>query len=546
MTRALAAAALAALAAPAYAGQCHLVDVSFIPTDQLQLVVWVEQADGTFVDTIYMTQKTATFGLGNRPGRYDFNSGPVVHDLWPYGRRTGVFPVWAHRQGQTWPLIVFQDGFDDGLSHMVTQSSLELGTAYCRPMVAGGSDASSWDAGTCASPGAVHTDKGIFASDGSTSLYPPRADLITQKYDSPSVALYAQMNPFQAISHATPSGGTCAQVDWPIPTDLPNGNYVMWVEASKTFDFNATYNATAFPAPIVPYGSYGLPYRGQPSIVYAVPFTIGDSQATFSTQSYAGYGDVDGSTGTLHAPDATITTDTPGSGASRLQLIAGTNNRVQVDVLPENDSVPPAAVTDVDPTDVEATSATVQFTAPGDDGDTGSVAGYTIYVRANDAMTPDNFASSTPVMAAVTPGSSSSQCGAGGNFPPAGTTQQVIVPGLLPLTQYWIGIQAFDKCHNTGPVTIAQFTTPDRVGGTVDACFVATAAYGSKMANDVDLLRRFRDQALESSVLGELAVETYYTFSPPVAGVIGQSELLRQGARDVLAPIVERVRRLRF
>ncbi|HUJ57085.1 MAG TPA: hypothetical protein VLX92_01270, partial [Kofleriaceae bacterium] len=337
MTRALAAAALVGLAAPAHAGQCHLVDVSFIPTDQLQLVVWVEQADGTFVDTIYITQKTGIYGIGNRPGRYDFNDGPVVNDMWPYGRRTGVFPVWSHRHGKTWPMIVFQDGIDDDLSHSVTYSSLEGDGVFCRPMDST-SDKSDWDAGTCATPGNTFTDKGIFSAQ--TSLYPPRTDLVTQKYDSPSVAQYAAMNPFQAISRATPPGGTCAQVNWPIPIDLPNGNYVMWVEASKTFDFNATYNAMVYPSPMVPYGSYGLPYRGQPSIVYSVPFTISDTQATFSTQSYAGYGDVDGSTGTLHAPDATITTDTPGSGASRLQLIAGTNNRVQVDVLPENDSVP--------------------------------------------------------------------------------------------------------------------------------------------------------------------------------------------------------------
>jgi hypothetical protein len=62
------------------------------------------------------------------------------------------------------------------------------------------------------------------------------------------------------------------------------------------------------------------------------------------------------------------------------------------------------------------------------------------------------------------------------------------------------------------------------------------------MANDVGMLRRFRDAALRKSVLGELFVESYYTFGPPVAAVTGESELLRASARDALAPLVARVR----
>ena len=73
------------------------VDVQFTPTDKLQIVAWVETPAGDYVDTIYITQQTGTFGLGNRPGRFDFNSGPN----WPYGRRITTFPVWSHANGQT-------------------------------------------------------------------------------------------------------------------------------------------------------------------------------------------------------------------------------------------------------------------------------------------------------------------------------------------------------------------------------------------------------------------------------------------------------------
>jgi hypothetical protein len=66
------------------------------------------------------------------------------------------------------------------------------------------------------------------------------------------------------------------------------------------------------------------------------------------------------------------------------------------------------------------------------------------------------------------------------------------------------------------------------------------------MANDVEMLRRFRDMLLRKSVLGELAVEAYYTFGPAVAGVVGESDLLRSTAREVLAPIVARTRSLHW
>jgi hypothetical protein len=51
---------------------------------------------------------------------------------------------------------------------------------------------------------------------------------------------------------------------------------------------------------------------------------------------------------------------------------------------------------------------------------------------------------------------------------------------------------------------------------------------------------------LKASVLGELAVETYYTFGPMVAGVVGESDLVRATARAALDPIVKRVREFAF
>jgi len=522
------------------APSCRVVDVDFTPSDDLQIVAWVEKADGTFLDTIYITNKTGLYGLGNRPGRYDLNSGPQVHDTAPYGRRENVFPVWAHRHGKTWPKVVFQNGDENNVSHPVLDSSPEVDPPYCRP-ISPTEDKVYWDTGTCATTH-VYTDKGTLSTTG-VSLYPPRADISYQcdpamGCDSPSVNMYKSLNPFDAITQATPLGGTQTEASWPIPSDLPVGNYVMWVEVSKAFDFNDTYNQTTFPAPQVVYGTYGAPYRGQPSIVYSVPFTLSDTMTITGGQTYVGYGDPTGATGTLNPPDATITTGTPGSGASRLQIIAGTSDIVRVCARPEPNTIPPTPVTALDVMAVTSSSATLQFIAPSSamtscTGMPSKVAGYEIRYRANEAMTADNFADSSLAAASIVPA-------------PAGSMQTFEVDGLLPQTNYWIGVRAYDGCRNYSDLTILPITTLDQQAGEVDACFIATAAYGSLLANDVEMLRSFRDGVLRSTAFGELAIETYYTFGPPVAGVVGESELLRATARAALAPIVATIRSVRF
>jgi len=525
-------AALLLVAAPARAdtGQCHVIDVDFVPAKNLQIVAWVEDTTGHFIDTIFVTQSIGTYGLGNRPGRFDFNSGSPLFPSWPYGRRITTFPVWAHRHGLAFPEIEFQNGREDDLSHPFNQSSQE--NHYCQPL----QDTDPvWDVATCATA-FVGTDKGVL-SQTKTSPYPPRSDLVrNQMYDSASVDMYGVLNPFDAVSQPTPPGGVAAQVSWPIPPMLAAGNYVMFVEVAKEFDMNASYNETIFPAPTgISFANYGEPYRGQPSVVYRVPFTVADTNTTADVVDYAGYGDPDGVDGAIRPPDSTITTDTPGSGASRLQLVSDNGlYRVRVVARNENDSTAPGVPTNPVVIAVDARTATIEFTASGDDGMAGGrVRGYEIRYRAGE-MTEANFttAGSTPVpsVAGVDPG----------------RPQSVMIGGLLPETDYDVGIRAFDECHNVSPLMVIQFRTTDRQSGEVDACFVATAAYGSPLAGEIDMLRRFRDTMLKTTVLGELAVETYYTFGPLVAGVVGQSDLARATARAALAPIVGRVRGLAF
>ncbi|HUW60411.1 MAG TPA: CFI-box-CTERM domain-containing protein [Candidatus Bathyarchaeia archaeon] len=69
-------------------------------------------------------------------------------------------------------------------------------------------------------------------------------------------------------------------------------------------------------------------------------------------------------------------------------------------------------------------------------------------------------------------------------------------------------------------------------------CFIATAAYGTPMAADIDTLRALRDTYLLESSVGTAFVDAYYRVSPAIAGVIAQSPVLAAGVRLLLLPVI--------
>jgi len=70
-------------------------------------------------------------------------------------------------------------------------------------------------------------------------------------------------------------------------------------------------------------------------------------------------------------------------------------------------------------------------------------------------------------------------------------------------------------------------------------CFIATAAYGTPTAEQIDVLREFRDVVLLKSTVGSQFVTFYYRLSPPIADFIARSDLLRTPVRELLIdPIV--------
>jgi hypothetical protein len=90
-----------------------------------------------------------------------------------------------------------------------------------------------------------------------------------------------------------------------------------------------------------------------------------------------------------------------------------------------------------------------------------------------------------------------------------------------------------------------QFTTAQGTSMGIDdflsyfGCFIATAAYGTPTAEQIDVLREFRDVVLLKSTTGSRFVALYYRLSPPIADYIARNDLLRALVRELLIdPIV--------
>jgi hypothetical protein len=60
----------------------------------------------------------------------------------------------------------------------------------------------------------------------------------------------------------------------------------------------------------------------------------------------------------------------------------------------------------------------------------------------------------------------------------------------------------------------------------LEGCFIATAAYGTPVAEEIDILRQFRDESLSKNAIGTSLIGNYYRFSPPIADFISEHRVL--------------------
>jgi uncharacterized repeat protein (TIGR02543 family) len=86
----------------------------------------------------------------------------------------------------------------------------------------------------------------------------------------------------------------------------------------------------------------------------------------------------------------------------------------------------------------------------------------------------------------------------------------------------------------TMPAQNVVVTATFQVIPTTSGCFIATAAYGNPAAQQLDVLRGFRDGVLLESAAGSQFVDLYYRVSPPIADFIAGDSFLKTMVRELL------------
>ena len=104
------------------------------------------------------------------------------------------------------------------------------------------------------------------------------------------------------------------------------------------------------------------------------------------------------------------------------------------------DTTAPAAVSNLATSSPTVSSITLSWTAPGDDGSTGTATTYDIRYRTGGAVNDSNWASATQVTGEPAPAA-------------AGTNQNMVVSGLSSSTTYYFAIKTADEVPNWSAIS---------------------------------------------------------------------------------------------
>ena len=96
----------------------------------------------------------------------------------------------------------------------------------------------------------------------------------------------------------------------------------------------------------------------------------------------------------------------------------------------------------------------------------------------------------------------------------------------------------FTNYTKASVATVSHLALPADAPSSSSGCFIATAAFGSPMAGQVEILRQFRDSYLLTHNLGRQFVAWYYRNGPAAAAYIEDKPLAKAAAQAALYPLI--------
>ena len=126
-----------------------------------------------------------------------------------------------------------------------------------------------------------------------------------------------------------------------------------------------------------------------------------------------------------------------------------------------------------------------------------------------------------------------------GSFDAVSKTSFTVPSGILQANTkyYWQVIYRDDRGVVSSASALTAFTAASPVPGK-GGCFIATAAFGSPMVGQVEILRQFRDRYLLTNHPGQKFVAWYYRNGPAAANYIKGKPLAKAAIRVALYPLI--------
>jgi hypothetical protein len=125
-----------------------------------------------------------------------------------------------------------------------------------------------------------------------------------------------------------------------------------------------------------------------------------------------------------------------------------------------------------------------------------------------------------------------------------GPTTKKTIPG--PTSSATSGKKTIPGPTNTTGLerkTIPGPTRPAQTQTSGGDCFVATAAFGSPLAFEIQILRDFRDQTLRRTSFGRKFISFYYQCGPHLAKLVRKSPMVKATIRGLVKLSISIVKR---